>query len=259
MSDCPSCPKEHICDYEYKPCDCVNERKFKQPPDLVRCPTCEGDGYKPYPIRCKMCNTSGWVRSPLGDTRTVVDKDSDMSAPMYKKGPLPSTELREDCGAVFESTYPPEEDVLGWLELKKDDIFFGNLAQRAIKLIHAQQSQIDALMLEWCPNEMSKEQMGNWAKHQAPAEGLGEPILEPVVSTLKTEPVLAEPPTVVHSLTGSVGSISRGKVTAPTEVLCIKDGEILQLWHERGQDREWRLLPSFEEASKAYKCTEIVT
>jgi hypothetical protein len=29
MSDCPCCPVEKDCDYEYKPCDCFNQRKFK--------------------------------------------------------------------------------------------------------------------------------------------------------------------------------------------------------------------------------------
>lgn len=30
----------------------------------------------------------------------------------------------------------------------------------------AMQAKIDALMLEFCPDEMSKEQLENWAKHQ---------------------------------------------------------------------------------------------
>lgn len=30
MSDCQHCPVEKSCDYEYKPCDCVHQRKFKQ-------------------------------------------------------------------------------------------------------------------------------------------------------------------------------------------------------------------------------------
>ena len=30
--------------------------------------------------------------------------------------------------------------------------------------------KIDELMLEYCPDEMTKEQMENWAKHQVPAE-----------------------------------------------------------------------------------------
>lgn len=29
MSDCNSCPVETLCGYQYKPCDCVHQRKFK--------------------------------------------------------------------------------------------------------------------------------------------------------------------------------------------------------------------------------------
>ncbi len=29
MSDCNSCPVETICGYQYKPCDCVHQRKFR--------------------------------------------------------------------------------------------------------------------------------------------------------------------------------------------------------------------------------------
>ena len=32
------------------------------------------------------------------------------------------------------------------------------------------QARIDELMLEYCPDEMSQEQMDNWAKHQVPAD-----------------------------------------------------------------------------------------
>ncbi len=30
------------------------------------------------------------------------------------------------------------------------------------------QAKIDALMLEYCPNEMTKEQIENWKRHQQP-------------------------------------------------------------------------------------------
>ena len=30
------------------------------------------------------------------------------------------------------------------------------------------QAKVDALMLEYCPNEMTKEQLDEWAKHQRP-------------------------------------------------------------------------------------------
>ena len=34
----------------------------------------------------------------------------------------------------------------------------------------AKQAEVDALMLEYCPSEMSQEQLNNWAAHQRPAE-----------------------------------------------------------------------------------------
>lgn len=33
------------------------------------------------------------------------------------------------------------------------------------------QAWIDALMLEFCPEEMTKEQVAEWVKHQVPAKG----------------------------------------------------------------------------------------
>lgn len=37
--------------------------------------------------------------------------------------------------------------------------------------IAALEAKIDALMLEYCPDEMTKEQLGNWAAHQRPVQG----------------------------------------------------------------------------------------
>ena len=34
------------------------------------------------------------------------------------------------------------------------------------EIIAAQQAKIDALMLEYCPNEMTTEQIANWSAHQ---------------------------------------------------------------------------------------------
>ena len=36
--------------------------------------------------------------------------------------------------------------------------------------VAAKQAEVDALMLEYCPSEMSQEQLNNWAAHQRPAE-----------------------------------------------------------------------------------------
>ena len=42
-------------------------------------------------------------------------------------------------------------------------------ASRAIVLAAAiKQSEIDRLMLEFCPERMTEEQIENWEKHQAP-------------------------------------------------------------------------------------------
>lgn len=36
--------------------------------------------------------------------------------------------------------------------------------------VNAKQAKIDALMLEFCPGEMSAEQREEWARHQAPVD-----------------------------------------------------------------------------------------
>lgn len=37
-------------------------------------------------------------------------------------------------------------------------------------LINTLQAEVDALMLEYCPSEMSQEQLDNWAAHQRSVE-----------------------------------------------------------------------------------------
>ncbi len=43
------------------------------------------------------------------------------------------------------------------------------MAKELVKECEAKQAQIDALMLEYCPDEMTTEQIDNWEKHQKPA------------------------------------------------------------------------------------------
>lgn len=43
------------------------------------------------------------------------------------------------------------------------------LAQEAADEIERLQAKIDALMLEYCPDEMTPEQRTEWAKHQRPS------------------------------------------------------------------------------------------
>lgn len=39
------------------------------------------------------------------------------------------------------------------------------------RAVEANQAKIDALMLEYCPADMSIEQIANWQKHQVKADG----------------------------------------------------------------------------------------
>lgn len=62
MSDCATCPVERICVYQYKPTECVHQRKFVEAEDAVKCTTCGGSGHYPYPITCRTCGGAGKVR-----------------------------------------------------------------------------------------------------------------------------------------------------------------------------------------------------
>ena len=44
------------------------------------------------------------------------------------------------------------------------------VAENWRKKLAAKQAKIDALMLEYCPSEMSQEQLDTWAAHQRPAK-----------------------------------------------------------------------------------------
>jgi hypothetical protein len=41
--------------------------------------------------------------------------------------------------------------------------------ERLCAQVDALQARVDALMLEFCPDEMSEEHLENWARHQQPA------------------------------------------------------------------------------------------
>lgn len=44
----------------------------------------------------------------------------------------------------------------------------------------AKQARIDALMLEFCPDEMTEEQLANWAAHQRAVKGGVRQALQPI-------------------------------------------------------------------------------
>lgn len=67
----------------------------------------------------------------------------------------------------------------------------GYMMHRAANEIEAKQAKIDALMLEYCPDEMTPAQLQNWASHQKPVPKDEE---WPVAPTLPDPPTLPEIP-----------------------------------------------------------------
>lgn len=54
--------------------------------------------------------------------------------------------------------------------------------QNLLRALDAKQAKIDALMMEFCPGEMSKEQREEWAKHQQPVPADAERIHLPKIT-----------------------------------------------------------------------------
>ena len=54
--------------------------------------------------------------------------------------------------------------------IRGTDSPFGKIAFDALSEINSLQAKIDALMLEYCPDEMTKVQMDNWECHQRPSQ-----------------------------------------------------------------------------------------
>ena len=75
--------------------------------------------------------------------------------------------VEEDCYKIFQAAEGYDttgEDYTEYTHIK--DRLVGKVQQR----LEYMQSQIDELMLEYCPDEISKEQFDNWAKNQVPCE-----------------------------------------------------------------------------------------
>ena len=48
------------------------------------------------------------------------------------------------------------------------DVMEPRAIKKLLEIIDEQQAKIDSLMLEYCPDEMTEEQLENWEKHQKP-------------------------------------------------------------------------------------------
>lgn len=72
-------------------------------------------------------------------------------------------EGRQDCYGMHIPAEP----------YRDGDIVCGiaaRLIEQLLRALDAKQAKIDALMMEFCPGEMSAEQRMEWEKHQRPAE-----------------------------------------------------------------------------------------
>lgn len=67
-----------------------------------------------------------------------------------------------DVEVVLASDYDALRSRLAEMERASND-FIGQYQRQVAGL----QARIDALMLEYCPNEMTREQIENWSKNQA--------------------------------------------------------------------------------------------
>lgn len=56
--------------------------------------------------------------------------------------------------------------------LSIDNAFVEYKAMAAADRLEALEAKIDALMLEYCPDEMTPEQLENWGNHQTEAQEL---------------------------------------------------------------------------------------
>lgn len=61
----------------------------------------------------------------------------------------------------------PNEQLDG---LDSDLAAAGQMIESLHQQLAAKQAEVDALMLEYCPSEMSHEQLDTWAAHQRPSE-----------------------------------------------------------------------------------------
>ena len=79
--------------------------------------------------------------------------------------PMPKTVCSDGC--VTTKDYPYQR--VGTNLLTADEAR-QMLEYVALPLLQAKQAKIDALMLEYCPTEITKEQFEEWGKHQVPSE-----------------------------------------------------------------------------------------
>ena len=75
---------------------------------------------------------------------------------------------------TFDSEFDPESQPVSngnaiQCHVDRDELLQAIKTERAE--VERLEAKIDELMLEYCPDEMTPEQVAEWAKHQVPAQG----------------------------------------------------------------------------------------
>jgi len=81
-------------------------------------------------------------------------------------GGVPFEEVAKARAAVAELVSENETNHRQAFENGKEICRMRNERDALHRRVEEQQAKIDALMLEWCPDEMTPEQMENWGKRQ---------------------------------------------------------------------------------------------
>jgi hypothetical protein len=106
-------------------------------------------------------------------TTTVEQDDRDMS--------------RDKCCEKYETCTVDCIQRLHWHDERRSSIE-----------VAAKQAEIDRLMLEYCPDEMTQEQIENWKRSQSPVKNAAPRVTEAEAthqeSSLPGGPVVAAPP-----------------------------------------------------------------
>jgi len=89
------------------------------------------------------------------------DRITELEARLEIAGPYDGIAARDETIRLLEARLVEQTGSHNDLVIRKSD----RITELSVQLAHAE-AKIDALMLEYCPDEMTPEQVENWGKHQ---------------------------------------------------------------------------------------------
>lgn len=70
-------------------------------------------------------------------------------------------------------------------ELERENAELKQLLESARAIALSKQAKIDALMLEYCRNEIPQEQLKEWARHQRPVDAETTAVIDAAIASKK--------------------------------------------------------------------------